>query len=331
MSGASNGEGKGSPYPSTINVTGIPGTIRDVTAQLSKLTHPFPLDLDILLVGPGGQNVMLMSDVGGLRSVSNINLSFDDSATVSLTTNRITSGTYLPTNLNPSGDKDAFPTPAPIKPYGTAFFVFDGESPNGTWKLFVLDEFTSGSGSIGGGWTLNITTQLAPPLSAVSRKTHTLAGDFDVDLPITGAPGIECRTGGPNGDHKVLIKFANAVSVGGASVASSDGQAMVSSFSVSGAVVTVNLTKVTNKQTIVITLTNVSDSTNIGNASISMGVLLGDTSGDGVVNSADITQTRSQSGKVPDAGNFREDLSVDGVINSADITLVRRQSGTALP
>ena len=331
MSGASNGEGKGSPYPSIINVTGIPGTIRDVTAQLNKLTHPFPVDLDILLVGPDGQNVMLMSDTGGLRSVKNIDLTLDDSATSSLTTSKITSGTYLPTNLNPSGDKDAFPVPAPAKPYGTAFFVFDGESPNGTWKLFVLDEFTSGSGTIGGGWTINITTQLAPPLSAVSRKTYASGGDFDVDLPITGAPGIECRTGGQNGDHKVLIKFANAVSVGGASVVSSDGQAMVSSFSVSGAVVTVNLTKVTNKQTIVITLTNVSDGTNIGNASISMGVLLGDTSGDGVVNSADITQTRSQSGNAADAGNFREDLTVDGVINSADITLVRRQSGTALP
>jgi hypothetical protein len=68
--------------------------------------------------------------------------------------------------------------------------------------------------------------------------------------------------------------------------------------------------------------------------SISMGVLLGDTSGDGVVNSADITQTRRQSGNVahddPDA-NFREDITVDGTINSADITAVRRESGNALP
>src|SRR4029077_101301 len=34
------------------------------------------------------------------------------------------------------------------------------------------------------------------PVSAVSRKTHSFAGDFDVNLPITGNAGIECRTGG---------------------------------------------------------------------------------------------------------------------------------------
>jgi len=80
----------------------------------------------------------------------------------------------------------------------------------------------------------------------------------------------------------------------------------------------------------------VTDSAGNSSASVSvpMGILLGDTSADGVVNSADITQTRRQSGEVATAGppaNFRTDLSTDGVIDSADITLVRRASGSALP
>jgi hypothetical protein len=169
------------------------------------------------------------------------------------------------------------------------------------------------------------------PVSAVSRKTHGSAGDFDVNLPVSGSAGIECRTGGVNGDHKVIISFANAVSVGGASVASSDGQAMVSSFTVNGPLVTVNLTKVTNAQTLTITLTNVSDGSNTGNVSLPMGVLEGDTTANGRVNSSDISQTQSQSGQPVTAANFREDVTVNGLINSSDIALVQSRSGSALP
>jgi hypothetical protein len=169
------------------------------------------------------------------------------------------------------------------------------------------------------------------PVSAVSRKTHGGAGDFDVNLPVSGNAGIECRTGGVNGDHKVIISFANAIFVGGASVASSDGQAMVSSFSVNGPLVTVNLTKVTNAQTVTITLTSVSDGTNTGNVSLPMAALEGDTTGNRAVNSSDISQTQSQSGQPVTATNFREDVTVNGLINSSDIAVVQSRSGTALP
>jgi len=81
-----------------------------------------------------------------------------------------------------------------------------------------------------------------------------------------------------------------------------------------------------------VALVNAKDSTGaIGNiVGPQMGVLIGDTTGDGVVNTADITQTRRQSGNMahdnPNA-NFREDVTMDGVINTADITAVRKQSG----
>jgi hypothetical protein len=169
------------------------------------------------------------------------------------------------------------------------------------------------------------------PVSAVSRKTHGSAGDFDVNLPVTGSAGIECRTGGPNGNHTVIISFANAVSVGSASVGSSDGLAMVSSFNVNGALVTVNLTKVTNVQTITISLNNVSDGTNVGNVSLPMAALEGDTTANRAVNSSDISQTQSQSGQLVTATNFREDVTVNGLINSSDIAVVQSRSGTALP
>src|SRR5207302_1822821 len=77
----------------------------------------------------------------------------------------------------------------------------------------------------GGGVWDNFLTIINPsPVqlgSAVSRKTHGSAGTFDVDLPLTGTPGIECRSGGANGNYMMVFKFANTLSnVGSASVSS---------------------------------------------------------------------------------------------------------------
>lgn len=94
-----------------------------------------------------------------------------------------------------------------------------------------------------------------------------------------------------------------------------------------------NLAGVTNAQYLTVRLTNVHDSAGNGSnaVSASMGVLIGDTNGDDFVNSADISQTKSQSGQTVGESNFREDVNTDGFINSADISSVKSKSGTALP
>jgi hypothetical protein len=165
-------------------------------------------------------------------------------------------------------------------------------------------------------------------LSAVSRKTHGAAGDFDINLPLTGTPGVECRTGAVAGDHKVIVTFANPVTVGSASITSGTGSA---TYSVSGSQVTVNLTGVANAQRISISLGDVNDGTNMGCVSIPMSILVGDTGGNGTVNATDVSQTRLQSGSVVTAGNFREDVQVSGTVNATDVSSVRLHSGTALP
>ena len=40
------------------------GTISKVTVRLNNIAHTFPDDIDVLLVGPGGQTSILMSDNG---------------------------------------------------------------------------------------------------------------------------------------------------------------------------------------------------------------------------------------------------------------------------
>jgi subtilase family protein len=168
--------------------------------------------------------------------------------------------------------------------------------------------------------------------SAVSRKAHGGAGTFDVSLPLTGTPGIECRSGQGTGsmDHQMVVTFTNPVTVGGASVTSGTGS-VVGSPIVAGNVVTINLTGVTNIQTIMVTLSNVSDGVTTGNVVVPMSVLLGDTSGSGEVNGTDVSQTKAQSGHAVSIGNFREDVTVSGAINSGDVFIVNSHSGTALP
>ena len=165
-------------------------------------------------------------------------------------------------------------------------------------------------------------------MSVVSRKMHGAAGTFDVDLPETGSLGIECRAGGPTNGYTIVFTFKNNVAVQGANITAGTGT--VNGFSVAGNLVTVNLTGVTNAQIIVVTLAGVSDGINASDVQATMGVLAGDTNGDGFANSADTSQTKSQSGNLVTNSNFREDMNTDGFINSGDIALVKSKSGTGL-
>jgi dockerin type I repeat protein len=165
--------------------------------------------------------------------------------------------------------------------------------------------------------------------SAFSRKTHGAAGTFDVPLPLTGNVGIECRSGGGTNDYQMIINFAISVTVQSASVTSGTGS--VSSFSVSGPQVTVNLTGIINVQRITVTLINVNDGTHMGNVPISMGVLVGDVNGNGLVYASDVSLTKSQVGVAVSSSNFREDVNANGLINSVDVALVKSKVGTALP
>ena len=174
----------------------------------------------------------------------------------------------------------------------------------------------------------------APLVRVASRKAHASAGTFEINLPLTGNPGVECRTSGANGDYTLVFSFAHPLaSVGLATVSSGTGTVSSSAIGPDAHQYVVSLTGVANAQVITVNLSNVNDSA--GNSSeavsIAMRVLVGDTTASGSVNSTDISQTKSQSGQTVSASNFRQDVTVNGAINSSDISLVKSKSGTALP
>ena len=165
---ATSTTGIASPYPSTISVAAS-GPVTDVNATLTGLTHAFVPDVDVLLVGPGGQSVVVMADPdnGGSApfAVTGLNLTFDDAAGAPLPPATLpTSGTYKPT-IGPAGAFNGT-APAPAPPYGTTLSVFNGTSASGTWKLFVYDDAPADVGTISGGWSLAITTLAIPSVPA---------------------------------------------------------------------------------------------------------------------------------------------------------------------
>ncbi len=164
--------GPATNYPSTIVVSGVSGAAAKVTVTLNQLSHTFPEDVDVLLVGPAGQKVLLMADAGAAFAVNGVTLAFDDSAATNLPfAGQIVSGTFRPTDFAPG---DSFPAPAPAGPYASALAAFNGTNPNGTWSLYVFDDATGDSGAISGGWSLDI--QTAAPVVSSADVAVTVSG-----------------------------------------------------------------------------------------------------------------------------------------------------------
>jgi hypothetical protein len=170
-------------------------------------------------------------------------------------------------------------------------------------------------------------------ISVASRKTHGNAGTFDINLPLDGS-GVECRSGGPNGNFTLVFTFANVLrNVADATVSNGAGSVSSSAIGNDPHQYIVNLTGVANAQVTTIKLTNLYDSagnsTSVVTAAI--GALLGDVNQDRFVLSGDYTATRQNSGSEVNINTFKFDINEDGFILSGDYTTARQQSGTQLP
>lgn len=169
------------PYGTVINVAGASGVISNLKVTLHGFSHARPGDVDVLLVSPNGKAVVIMSDAGGSAAASNADVTFDDAAPSTIIGTVVT-GAYKPTDnaLN----NDVWFSPAPLRPYhafsgSNQLSNFNGSSPNGEWRLFVVDGFAGNAGSISGGWSLDINTVPAtvpvPACGAPSFSTSSFA------------------------------------------------------------------------------------------------------------------------------------------------------------
>jgi subtilisin-like proprotein convertase family protein len=205
--------GPATTYPAPLTVTGISGTITDVNVTLIGLEHSYPADLDVMLVGPGGQHVVLMSDVGSDVPVTDLNVVLDDEGGSPLpSATALTTGVFQPTNVGPG---DTFPAPAPSSlTAATALSAFDGTNPNGTWKLYVVDDNINDAGSLSHGWKLTIdTTASSAPYPAALPVSGVVGPITDVDLELHGfshtyPEDIDMMLVGPGGQRAMVMSDA---------------------------------------------------------------------------------------------------------------------------
>ncbi len=141
-------------YPSTINVAGGPNQIGNLRVTLYDLSHQFPDNIDVLLVGPSGQEFVIMGDAGGAIPIpvnAPVTLSFRDYVPAVLpNAGPLATGQTEPTTWE--APVTNFPAPAPVGPYvepgpsvggpvGDTFFgTFGFTNSNGAWSLYIRDD-----------------------------------------------------------------------------------------------------------------------------------------------------------------------------------------------
>jgi hypothetical protein len=216
---------------------------------------------------------------------------------------------------------------------------------NGTWQ----NTFTSLRGGqhivyarqvVRGGCATSPTAQVSftipgppPPTGVVSRKVHGTAGTFDINLPLTGTRGVECRSIGQTGtagaDYKVVFTFPNNITNCGS--AGTTGGSVVPGPNANQC--TENLTGIPNAQYTTVILNGVTDvAGNTGNVTgPQMGVLVGDVNASGVVTSGDTNLCKAQALQTVTSANFRNYINASGAITTGDVNIIKQNALSQLP
>lgn len=191
-----NDNAAASPYPSTIDVSGLNGDITGATVTLHGISHTFIGDLRIILVAPNGAKIGLIQRpgiapgpstcCGYADNFSNSEITFSATAatpimTASNTDAIVPNGSYLPTIGNSQNDA---PAPAPAGPYSSDMSILNGTAASqaGPWQLFVSDGINLDSGQISGGWSLT--------LSGANLSSTTCASEGYTGLKLTWCKNI---------------------------------------------------------------------------------------------------------------------------------------------
>jgi subtilisin-like proprotein convertase family protein len=206
------GPAAASPYPASVQLDGLVGTVTDVNVTLKGFRHYWPRDVDVMLVSPSGSRATIMSDTAGSAPITGVDLTLDDQAAGGIPEDGVMTGLYRPTNNNYDG-ADTFPFPAPSAAVASALSTFNGIDGNGQWQLYVVDDAHDGYvGSIDG-WSLDVTTTGAPVYPSSIAVSGATKGVTDVDVYLNGLSHswpseVDVLLVGPEGQQATILSDA---------------------------------------------------------------------------------------------------------------------------
>jgi subtilisin-like proprotein convertase family protein len=176
-----------SPGSSDLAVSGLPNGITDVNLTLHDIDLNHLGDTDFVLESPDGRRAHVLSDAGEHHAVTDVTLTLDDEAAEQVRRGSVpTTGTYRPVDYDDYDGQDEmnieYVGGRPTANLSSALSTFDGADPNGTWELYVVQEYCCNDGAISGGWSLNITTTDATATPVITSPAN---GSTDTDGAVT--------------------------------------------------------------------------------------------------------------------------------------------------
>ena len=226
-----------SPYGTAINVTGLNGTVTNVTVQVTGFNATADYALCLALVSPSGRKLALVWGAGSGSGVGPINIGFSDAGTTLVENQsnppQFANGTtYKPVAYADYGFT-TMPFPSPVntpsipETAGSATFAntFGGDTANGSWKLYGA-QYQNGTLTSYSSWSITITTGSAATTS--TSLTSSLNPSFvgnNVTFTATVLTGSTPVTSGT-----VTFKMGTAT-VSGPTALNGSGQAVYSTTS----------------------------------------------------------------------------------------------------
>ncbi len=182
--------GAANVYPSNIPVSGMPAFLHGFNVKVPYLFHTVNFnEVDLLLEAPNGQRLMLLSDLNSSSGpVAIFDVGFGTESEIVAAPNTVTNGAnFLPANFG--GVPDTFPVLGPVNQPNPDPFAWQDINPNGTWKLYVIDDTPGGNANLQNGWSITIRAGDGPACRRPGVPELVQTADFSAQVRWDAGPG----------------------------------------------------------------------------------------------------------------------------------------------